>query len=356
MNHLLALHFFRGLKNRQKKALFLSSEWQKSGPQASLSAQFRQISDGERLWDEAMQKSVEEEQICQREGIQIVTIDDVNNFPSLLTELPDPPMALFGRGSWNNDRIPLSIVGTRKATTYGLGQVKLMVNHLSQFPVSIISGLAMGIDTRAHESALTCGAHTCAFLAGGLQTISPSQNRLLAQRIVDEGGGYFTEQPFFTPSLPQYFPVRNRLIAGSSLGTLIVEAARRSGAMITANQAFNYDREVYALPGALYQPFSEGPNTLIAEHRAQLVTSAKAFPGQFYPLWDSNEAEIDLSEAFEGRLLRQFPHGRIVSSTHLRAALKVPNSQLFKGLRVLVDLGVIQQIGPHSYSRKTGLN
>lgn len=356
MNHLLALHFFKGLTNRQKKALFLSSEWQNNDPNSAISAQLRQISDGEQRWGIAQELAFQEDRICQHEGIQIITIDDVNNFPSLLAELPDPPMALFGRGTWDNSRVPLSIVGTRKATTYGLGQTKILVNHLSQFPVSIISGLALGIDTRAHESALASGAHTCAFLAGGLKSISPGQNGSLAHKMVQEGGGYFTEQPFHTPSRPQYFPVRNRLIAGASLATLIVEAARKSGAMITANQAFNYDRELFALPGALYQPLSEGPNALISEHRAQLVGNASKFPGQFYPLWDTNELELDLSEAFEGRLLKQFPHGRIVSSTHLRQSLNTTNSQLFKGLRVLLDLGVIEQKGAHSYCRKSGMH
>ena len=186
------------------------------------------------------------------------------------------------------------------------------MEDLSRFPINIISGLALGIDGTAHRTALDCGASTQAFLAGGLAHLSPPRHARLAQQILDAGGGYFTEQPFHTASLPQYYPVRNRLIAGSSLATLVVEAARKSGAMITANQAFQYGREVYALPGAVYQPMSAGPNRLIAEDIARLVVDAEHLVSSFYPIWAKKESQIDLAQALEGLLIEHFPHGRKV--------------------------------------------
>jgi predicted Rossmann fold nucleotide-binding protein DprA/Smf involved in DNA uptake len=133
----------------------------------------------------------------------------------------------------------------------------------------------------------------------------------------------------------------------------VVEAARKSGAMITANQAFQYGREVYALPGALYQPMSAGPNRLIAEDIARLVVDAEHLVSSFYPIWAKKEPQIDLSQALEGLLIQHFPHGRKVHSAYLKSKLNVSNSRLFKSLQVLLDLGVIAKIGPHTYVRKT---
>lgn len=353
MNDLLTLHFFKGLTNAQKLRVLSAND---SPKMPIKSIVFNALSDPSAFevnWAIAQELAHQETEICHREGISIFTVDDVDNFPSILLEIPDPPMVLFGRGTWNNKKIPLAVVGARKLTSYGRHQCKRFVEDLSQYPINIISGLALGIDGVAHQTAIDCGTTTQAFLAGGLAHLSPRRHERLAQQILGAGGGYFTEQPFHTASLPQYYPVRNRLIAGSSLATLVIEAARKSGAMITANQAFKYGREVFAVPGALFQPMSSGPNKLIADEIARVALDPESFVSKFYPIWAKKEGQLDLSEALEGEIIRHFPHGRKVHTSYLKNKLKVDNNQLFKSLQVLLDLGVLSKIGPHTYVRKT---
>ena len=353
MNPLLILHFFKGITNAQKHSIIATNQYSEKELKSKVYQTLRGKESFELSWDKASSLASKEHDICQREGVIVLYANDVDNFPSILLEISDPPVVLFGRGGWNNKKVPLSVIGSRKMTNYGKHQCRHFVEDLSQFPINIISGLAMGIDAVAHQTAVDCGATTQAFLAGGLGHISPKRNALLAQQIIDSGGGYFTGQPFHTVSLPQYYPVRNRLIAGASLATLVLEAAMKSGAMITANQAFGYGREVYALPGALFQPMSEGPNKLIADQIASIVLDPTSFASNFYPLWSKNRGEIDLSKSLEGELIQHFPHGRKVHSAYLKRVFKVTNSQLFKSLHVLLELEVIQRIGPHTYARKT---
>jgi DNA processing protein len=353
MNPLLILHFFKGITNAQKHSIIATNQHREKEVKSIVYQMVREKEVFGFNWDQAAGRAAKEQVICQREGVAIFYANDVDNFPSILLEISDPPVVLFGRGVWNNKKVPLSVIGSRKMTNYGKHQCRHFVEDLSQFPINIISGLAMGIDTVAHQTAVDCGASTQAFLAGGLGHISPKRNTLLAQQIIDSGGGYFTEQPFHVASLPQYYPVRNRLIAGASLATLVLEAEKKSGAMITANQAFNYGREVYALPGALFQPMSKGPNKLIADQIASIVLDPASFASNFYPLWSNNRGEIDLSKSLEGELIQHFPHGRKVHSAYLKRFFKVSNSQLFKSLHVLLELGVIQRIGPHTFARKT---
>ncbi len=353
MNDLLTLHFFKGLTNAQKLRVLSNNDNAKTSLKYNVFNNLLDKTSFDKHWASAQELARQETELCHREGISIYTVDDVDNFPSVLLEIPDPPMVLFGRGKWNNEKVPLAVVGARKLTSYGRHQCKRFVEDLSQFPINIISGLALGIDSVAHQTAIDCGASTQAFLAGGLAHLSPRRHERLAQHILDSGGGYFTEQPFHTASLPQYYPVRNRLIAGSSLATLVIEAARKSGAMITANQAFKYGREVYAVPGALFQPMSSGPNKLIADEIARIALDPESFVSKFYPIWAKKEGQLDLSEALEGEIIRHFPHGRKVHASYLKNKLEVSNSQLFKSLQVLLDLGVLSKIGPHTYVRKT---
>jgi DNA processing protein len=355
MNYLLALHFLKGLTNRQKKTLFYSEEWKRHGPEFAISAVLKKMIDGTSNWDNALLCMNEEQVIIQNEGITLLTFD-MQEFPELLRQIPDPPMALFGRGTWDNRKVPLAIVGTRKPSSYGLHHTKMIVRDLSRYPVNILSGLAFGIDACAHEASLDCGATTHAFVAGGLHKLSPKRNEKLAISMVNNGGGFFTEQSFYKESLRNFFPVRNRLIAGAALSTLVIEAAAKSGALITANQAFTYNREVYALPGALFQPNSLGPNLLIEQLIARPVVQLESFPSTFYPLWIENTQKIDLSTSIEGRLIREFPHGRIVDSSYLKTKLNSSNAQIFKGLKILVDLGLLDRVGPHRYCRKTVSN
>jgi DNA processing protein len=353
MNVLLPLHFYKGAINKVKKTYVSHYFDDPNALKANINNLLRLHKDGVRLWEEAQELALKETEIAVREGLNILCLNDVDNFPEHLHEIPDPPMVLFGRGRWNNAKVPLSMVGSRKATNYGLHATRQMVLELSRYPVNLVSGLALGVDGQMHRAALENGATTTAFIAGGMGELSPKSHQQIADELVASGGGYFTEQPFYQPSLRQMYPVRNRLIAGASLATVVVEAARRSGAMITANQAVGYNRELFALPGAHFQPMSEGPNALIHERKASSIFDYSKFPGEFYPIWQSAQGEIDFSQGIESRILREFPHGRKVNVYHLMKTHKDHKSQIFKALRFLVEVGAIDKIGPNMYCRKS---
>lgn len=355
MNVLLPLHFYKGANNKAKKTLVSNCLEGPNDLKANINQLLKLHKNGHQLWEYALERARIESDICVREGVNILYLNDVDNFPEHLHEIPDPPMVLFGRGKWNNAKIPLSVIGSRKATNYGLHATRQLVLELSKYPVHLVSGLALGIDGQMHRAALEYGATTSAFIAGGMGELSPKSHQRLADEMVASGGGYFTEQPFSQPSLRQMYPVRNRLIAGASLATVVMEAARRSGAMITANQAVGYNRELFALPGAHFQPMSEGPNALIHERKASSIFDYSKFPGEFYPIWQSAQGEIDFSQGIESRILREFPHGRKVNVYHLMKTQEEHKGQIFKALRFLVEVGALDKIGPNMYCRKSPL-
>lgn len=356
MNPIVPLHFLRGMQNKIKKELVDHVMDTGLDLNSHIKSTLAKIPEGQKRWEAACEKALSEIEICRREGLILLTYEDVENFPFQLRHIPDPPMVLFGRGRWNNDKVPMAIIGSRKATNYGLHTTRELVLEVSRYPVHIVSGLALGIDGHAHRSALESGATTSAFVAGGMGHFSPKAHQKIADQMVEEGGGYFTEQPFHQPSERQMYPVRNRLIAGATLATVVIEAAKRSGAMITANQAVGYHRELFALPGALFQPMSLGPNALIHQQLASPIHEIGKFPGEFYPLWRNSDGEIDFSKSIEGLLIREFPHGRKVQLYHLYERFKDRKQQINKGLAVLVDLGVLEKIGPNMYCRKTVKN
>ena len=166
-------------------------------------------------------------------------------------------------------------MGTRKYSSYGQQAVEYIVKDLVRNNLTIVSGLALGIDALAHQAALAAGGKTVAVLGSGLdkQNIYPSQNRYLVNKIMETGGSVISEFPLGTPPLRYNFPQRNRLISGLSLGTLIIEAGEKSGALITAAYALEQNREVFAVPGSIHSLVSAGPNKLIKEG-ARVVTSA----------------------------------------------------------------------------------
>jgi DNA protecting protein DprA len=354
MKALLALHFLGSLTNYQKKNIL--NEYLYSGnpnPQGIENQILKEIP-SQSDWDRAQERAFKEERHAREEGYDILLLT-TPKYPAYLKEIADPPIALFGRGKWPQSKVPLAVVGTRKPTHYGQIAAQHLSATLSEFPINLVSGLALGIDAAIHQGAIDSGAATTAFLAGGMGHFTPRRNMRLAQAMLDGGGGYFTEQPFAQHPEKYTFPVRNRLIAGASLATLVLEAARKSGALITANQAFHYGREVFALPGALNMPMSAGPNALLEDEIAHAVVSWERFPSRFYPLWRKNDGQLDLTNELEGQILQLFPHGRRVKSVQIRQRLNIENASVFKGLRTLIDLGFIEQIGNDTYCRKTVL-
>lgn len=210
-----------------------------------------------------------------RENIKVITIDD-QSYPKLLAEIYSPPQLFYWKGTIaKNDEFSLAVVGTRKYTSYGQQATASIVQELTTSNITIISGLAYGIDSLAHNACLDAGGRTIAVLGSGLdqQSIYPTANRYLVEKIIDAGGLVLTEFPLHTPPLRHNFPQRNRIISGLALGTLVVEAGEKSGALITARFSLEQNREVFAVPGNVYSPVSAGPNNLIKQG-AKAVTSA----------------------------------------------------------------------------------
>jgi DNA processing protein len=206
-----------------------------------------------------------------------------DDYPELLTQLNDPPPLLYVRGNKDALHLPaLAIVGSRNPTSGGARNAFEFSRHLAKCGFCIVSGLAQGIDAAAHRGALEAGAATVAFLGNGIDIVYPPFNRELADAIV-VNGALVSEYPPGTPPLRAYFPQRNRLISGLSLGTLVVEAARRSGSLITARLASEQGREVFALPGSIHNPLARGCHQLLRDG-AKLVESVDDIMTELAPL------------------------------------------------------------------------
>ncbi len=196
-----------------------------------------------------------------------------DGYPELLAQIPACPLLLYVNGNVDALSLPsLAIVGSRNPTHGGLRNSFEFSRHLSQQGFSIVSGLAEGIDTGAHRGALDAGGTTVAFLGHGIDRVYPASNRDLAHSIAT-GGALVTEYALGTRPLRRHFPERNRLISGISLGTLVIEAARQSGSLITARLAAEQGREVFALPGSIHNPLARGCHKLIRDG-AKLVETA----------------------------------------------------------------------------------
>lgn len=210
-----------------------------------------------------------------KEGIKLITIQD-KNYPKLLKEIYSPPALLYIKGKIkSNDDLGLGIVGSRQLSLYGKQATPTLAAELAQAGLTIISGLAKGIDTLAHQAALEVGGRTVAVLGCGIdsQSVYPYSNRNLAEEISRSGGAVIGEFPIGTQPLPQHFPQRNRIISGLSKGILVIEATQKSGALITARDALEQNRDIFALPGPIFAPNSFGPNNLI-KMGAKLVSQA----------------------------------------------------------------------------------
>ncbi|WP_305983323.1 DNA-processing protein DprA [Roseivirga thermotolerans] len=198
-----------------------------------------------------------------------------DSYPSRLKSILDAPIVLYTKGNpkLNTARM-LGIVGTRKATKYGLAQTERIVENAKSSESVIISGLAYGIDVKSHEAALKYNLATFGVLACGLDTVYPTAHRHIAEKMLDRGG-LISEYPVGTKADARLFPARNRIIAGLSDALIVVEAAAKGGALISANIAYSYDKPVFAVPGELGKSYSEGCNLLIRNFKASIYTSFK---------------------------------------------------------------------------------
>lgn len=206
-------------------------------------------------------------------GIKYLTFFD-EDYPKLLKEILNPPLILYYKGKLVPNEKCVAVVGTRKMTSYGKIVTEKFTQELAENGLTIVSGLARGVDTQVHKTTLQNNGRTIAVLGGGLKNIFPPENQKLAEDVVVQNGAIVSEYPPNEPSLPGNFPARNRIISGMSLGVLVTEADIESGSLITAKLAVEQGREVFAVPGSITSQFSKGPISLIQEG-AKAVTEAK---------------------------------------------------------------------------------
>lgn len=233
--------------------------------------------DVRQLWDHrCRQEKSAEEYLCWKEkGVRFITISDPQ-YPLRLKHIYDPPYALYVRGNLpQEDRKAVAVIGARACTGYGTQQGRRLARELASQGVQIISGLAYGVDSEGHWGALESGIQgaTYAVLGCGVDICYPAEHEKLAERILEQGGGLLSEFPMGTQPSPRQFPMRNRIISGLSDCILVIEARKRSGSLITVDQALEQGREVFALPGRVGDSLSEGCLHLIRNGANVLMES-----------------------------------------------------------------------------------
>jgi DNA processing protein len=281
ITHQLALTFISGIGCALSKQLISYCGSAEKVFQASKGKLLRIPNIGEILADQilqesksALQKAEIEINKCEKDGVKVLSYLE-KDYPSRLKELEDAPTILFykGEADLNQPKI-ISIVGTRQATDYGRNVTEDIINEIKVYNPLIISGLAYGIDITAHRSALKNGLQTVGVLGHGIDIIYPASHKSTAQQMIQQGG-LLTEYPLQTPIDARYFPQRNRIVAGLSDVVIVVEAGEKGGALITVEIANQYNREVFAVAGNIYNKYSLGCNNLIKNHQAHILTSVK---------------------------------------------------------------------------------
>ncbi len=235
------------------------------------------------------------------ENARIVTIFD-EDYPEKLKHIPGAPYILYYKGSLDNiNNLSIAVVGSRKATGYGKWAAEKLTRELSQLGVNIISGLASGIDTIAHKTALSNNVKTVGVIGCGINVVYPKSNERLYREIPERGGAVITEYPFGMEPMPNNFHDRNRIISGLSDGVLVVEAQEKSGTLITAGHAANQGKEIFSVPGNIDSFFSKGTNGLIRDG-AKITTSINDIVEEIMELKDrvnKKQKLVDYSELSE---------------------------------------------------------
>jgi DNA processing protein len=287
----------------------------------------------------------------QKAGAWLITLAD-EGYPPLLKELSDAPLVLYGRGDLlPRDQNALSVIGTRRATHYGREAAQRLAHDLAQQGITIVSGLAHGIDTAAHEGALQAGGRTIAVMGCGIDQVYPADNRELAHQIVAQGA-LLSEFPLGTAPEGRNFPRRNRIISGMSLGVLVVEAPENSGALITADMAAEQGRDVFAVPGNIFSQSSRGSNRLIQEG-AKLVMHAADILDELNMAYTRAEArtiteQIIPDNPVEARLLECLSADPM-HVDDLTRHCGLPIAQVTSTLTILELKGLARKVGPMQY-------
>lgn len=353
--HLLALQMVPGIGPALAKSLIAYHQNAVSVFQASVKALAKTPGIGDILAHRIKEfykdekNSIDREwEFIQKNSIRILPYYSPN-FPDKLKTLPSFPSILFVKGNINlNTYRTIAIVGTRKATAYGISVTKKIVEELSPHKVCIVSGLAYGIDVTAHKAALEAEMPTVAVVAHGLERIYPPAHLSIAKKMTMQGG---IVSEFFSHVLPdkENFPLRNRIVAGLSDATIVVEAAVSGGALITAEFAMKYHRDVFAVPGRLGDTYSEGTNALIQKGEAHIFTKIDDLLKKLG--WDEGAtAQVpkvvqphlfpDLSET-EEHVMELIKQTEKIHIDQLRDASNIPLSQLIPILTQLEIKGAI---------------
>jgi len=291
----------------------------------------------------------------ERYRVKVLVYED-SSYPSRLKEIYDYPPVLYVRGSLPaKDESCLAIVGTRRPTIYGRQVTEEIVADLARSKITIICGLARGIDSVAHRAALDAGGKTVAVFASGLDIVYPGENAKLAQAIM-EHGALVSEYPLGVKPRAENFPLRNRIMSGLSLGVLVVEAGERSGALITAHQAVEQNREVFAIPGSILSPASQGTNRLIQEG-AKLVRNYTDILQELNLTIVVQQAEfkefppserLGVESSVESAILKQLSsEPNHIDEICRRSGLTMP--EVSSTLAMLELKGVARQVGSMNY-------
>lgn len=241
---------------------------------------------------------------CQKLQIKVCSIDD-SCYPKILQEIYNPPIILYYKGQLETEALRVAIVGSRRFTPYGEGLAGEFASALAKAGITVVSGAARGIDTFAHRGALKAG-RTVAVLGCGLDVSYPPENRQLLANIAASGGAIISEYGPGIKPLPAFFPARNRIISGLSRGTLVVEAAKHSGSLITAEMAINEGRDVFAIPGSIYAKSSQGCNHLIQQGAKLVQQPADIIEEYLLPAENNKEKTVpQVALSLEERALYQ---------------------------------------------------
>ena len=293
-----------------------------------------------------------EEMLADAEAhdFSLLTLSDPA-YPELLHQIPDPPMLVWLRGDARLLSLPqLALVGSRKASREGCRLAYEFAAALSASGIVPVSGLALGIDAAAHRACVDQQQPTVAVIGTGVDRVYPQRHRALADAILDNAGVILSEYPPGTPPLPAHFPKRNRIISGLAVGTLVVEAAVRSGSLITARQALEQGREVFAIPGSIHNPLSRGCHALIREGATlveqvdQIIEPLGALLGALLPERPPASSHVAAAPAPTDPLLEQIPFDSVWLD-HLAAELALPVAELQAGLMLLQLDGHIELSG-----------
>lgn len=244
---------------------------------------------------ETLERAELEARYCEQHQIRVLTYLD-EAYPHALKYIHDAPLILFQKGAIDlNAQVNIALVGTRQATDYGLEHAAAFARFFASHGINVVSGLAYGIDIEAHRAALDAGGRTTAVLAHGLDTIYPGRHARRAREMLAQGG-LLTEYLTGTQPDAPHFPARNRIVSGICKAVVVIEASHKGGALITARKAFEQNRQVYALPGRIGDPYSQGCHDLIRQDIARLVTSPEEVLADLDIQWQQHDDQTDQLE------------------------------------------------------------